>query len=58
MLDASQSDVSLLVNHKFGRFSTERLMQFLVRLGQDVEITIRARAKAKGMGRITVKAAE
>ncbi len=58
LLDASQSDVSLLVNHKFGRFSTERLMQFLVRLGQDVEITIRARAKAKGMGRITVKAAE
>ncbi len=63
MLDASQSDVSLLANHKFGRFSTERLMQFLVRLGQDVEITIRPRAKAKstgakGMGRITVKAAE
>ncbi len=63
MLDASQSDVSLLANHKFGRFSTERLMQFLVRLGQDVEITIRpgVRAKgtrAKGLGRITVKAAE
>jgi predicted XRE-type DNA-binding protein len=58
LLDASQSDVSLLANHKFGRFSTERLMQFLVRLGQDVEITIRPRAKAKGMGRITVKAAE
>lgn len=58
LLEASQSDVSLLVNHKFGRFSTERLMQFLVRLGQDVEITIRPRARAKGMGRITVKAAE
>lgn len=63
LLDASQSDVSLLANHKFGRFSTERLMQFLVRLGQDVEITIRSGAKAKGtrakgMGRITVKAAE
>jgi predicted XRE-type DNA-binding protein len=58
LLGASQSDVSLLANHKFGRFSTERLMQFLVRLGQDVEITIKARAKGKGMGRITVKAAE
>jgi hypothetical protein len=33
-------------------------MQFLVRLGQDVEITIKARARGKGMGRITVKAAE
>jgi predicted XRE-type DNA-binding protein len=63
VLDASQSDVSLLANHKFARFSTERLMQFLVRLGQDVEITIRPGARAKGtgtkgMGRITVKAAE
>lgn len=58
VLEASQSDVSLLVNHKFGRFSAERLMHFLVRLGQDVEITIKARAKSKGIGRITVKAAE
>ncbi len=58
LLEASQSDVSLLVNHKFGRFSTERLMQFLLRLGQDVEITIKARPKMKGLGRITVKAAE
>lgn len=58
LLDANQSDVSLLANHKFGRFSTERLMRFLVRLGQDVEITIKAHSKAKGMGRITVKAAE
>jgi predicted XRE-type DNA-binding protein len=58
LLGASQSDVSLLANHKFGRFSTERLMQFLVRLGQDVEITIKARTKGKGVGRITVKAAE
>lgn len=58
LLGASQSDVSLLTNHKFGRFSTGRLMQFLVRLGQDVEITIKARAKGKGVGRITVKAAK
>jgi predicted XRE-type DNA-binding protein len=58
LLGASQSDISLLTNHKFGRFSTERLMQFLVRLGQDVEITIKARPKGRGAGRITVKAAE
>jgi predicted XRE-type DNA-binding protein len=32
LLGASQSDVSLLVNHRFGRFSTERLMHFLVGL--------------------------
>jgi len=58
LLGASQSDVSLLANQKFGRFSTERLMHFLVCLGQDVEITIKARPKGKGKGRITVKAAE
>jgi predicted XRE-type DNA-binding protein len=58
VLGASQSNVSLLANHRFGRFSAERLMQFLVRLGQDVEITIKPRAKGKGLGRIKVKAAE
>lgn len=57
LLEASQSDISLLANHKFHRFSTERLMHFLVRLGQDVEITIKSKPKGKGIGRITVKAA-
>ncbi len=38
LLGASQSDVSLLAAHKFGRFSTERLTHFLLRLGHDVEV--------------------
>lgn len=57
LLEASQSDVSLLINHKFQRFSTDRLMQFLVRLGQDVEITIKSKPKGREHGRISVKAA-
>lgn len=57
LLEVSQSDVSLLANHKFQRFSTDRLMQFLVRLGQDVEITIKSKPKGRDHARITVKAA-
>jgi predicted XRE-type DNA-binding protein len=56
-LDATQSDVSLLTNHKFDRFSTDRLMQILTRLGRDVEITIKPKPSRRSVGRLTVKAA-
>ena len=45
-----QPDVSKLLRGHFRKFSVERLMRFLVALGQDVEIVVRpvsaARAKA------------
>lgn len=33
-------------------------LQFPVLLGQDVEIIVKTRARGRGMGRITIKAAE
>ena len=50
-LGIEQPDVSKLLKGHFRQFSVERLMRFLVALGQDVEIVVRpvsaARAKAK-----------
>jgi predicted XRE-type DNA-binding protein len=49
-LGVEQPDVSKMLKGHFRQFSVERLMRFLVALGQDVEIVVRpvsaARAKA------------
>jgi predicted XRE-type DNA-binding protein len=49
-LGIDQPDVSKMLKGHFRQFSVERLMRFLVALGQDVEIVVRpvsaARAKA------------
>jgi predicted XRE-type DNA-binding protein len=42
-----QPHVSDLVRYRLNRFSVERLMQFLSRLGRDVEIRIRERSTRK-----------
>jgi predicted XRE-type DNA-binding protein len=46
LLGIKQPHVSLLVRNRAGRFSVERLMDFLAALGQDVEITVRPRARS------------
>jgi predicted XRE-type DNA-binding protein len=50
-LGIEQPDVSKMLRGHFRQFSVERLMRFLVALGQDVQIVVRpasaARAKAK-----------
>jgi predicted XRE-type DNA-binding protein len=57
VLGLKQPDVSLLMRGKFTRFSTDRLMQLLVRLGRHVEIVIHAPRSTRSRGRITVLAA-
>lgn len=49
-LGIDQPDVSKMLRGHFRQFSVERLMRFLVALGQDVEIVVRpaARRRAKG----------
>src|SRR5215813_1917717 len=42
LLKINQPKVSALKNYKLDGFSVERLMTFLLRLGQDVEIRIRS----------------
>ena len=56
LLDISQPKVSALKNYKLDGFSVERLMSFLLALGQDVEIRITPRRTARVPGRIVVHA--
>lgn len=56
-LGVSQPKVSALAHYKLDGFSAERLMTFLAALGQDVEIVVRDRPRARGAGRVSVKAA-
>ena len=52
----NQPKVSALLNYKLEGFSVERLMRFLVILGQDVEIVIKARPRSRS-ARLAVRAA-
>jgi predicted XRE-type DNA-binding protein len=58
LLDIPQPKVSALKNYRLDQFSVERLMAFLTRLNQDVEIMIRPRPSASGTGHISVLAAQ
>ncbi len=54
LLGIDQPRVSALKNGKLSLFSTEKLMEFLTVLGNDVDIVVKKRAKARGPGRIQV----
>lgn len=56
VLGISQPKVSALLRYKLEGYSVERLMRFLVALGQDVEIVVRAKPRTRA-GRIAVTAA-
>ena len=55
LLKINQPKVSALKNYKLDGFSVERLMTFLLALGQDVEIRIRSRRSSRTAGRIFVE---
>lgn len=55
-LEVSQPKISALKNYKLDGFSVERLMTFLLALGQDVEIRISPRRGARASGSIVVQA--
>jgi phage-related protein/predicted XRE-type DNA-binding protein len=48
ILGIKQPHVSLLMRNRSGNFSVERLMDFLIALGHDVEITVRPTRKHHG----------
>jgi predicted XRE-type DNA-binding protein len=56
ILGIKQPDVSALMNGKLASFSVDRLLQFLVRLNQNVEIVIRPALKGKQKAGIRVSA--
>ena len=50
LFGVKQPDVSKMLNGDFRQFSVERLMRFLVALGQDVEIVVKPQRGASGRG--------
>ena len=54
ILGIDQPKVSALLRGRLGGISVERLMRFLTRLDQDVDITIHPKAAAHLVGRIAV----
>jgi predicted XRE-type DNA-binding protein len=48
ILGIRQPHVSALMRNRYGSFSVERLVEFLVALGQDVEITVRPSRRRHG----------
>ena len=54
LMGIDQPKVSALFNGRLANFSSERLMRLLTTLGQDVEITIKAKPRTRERGRIRV----
>jgi predicted XRE-type DNA-binding protein len=55
LLDIDQPKISRLLRGQLSGFSTERLIQFLTMLGQDVVIVVRPAAhQARGVGHVSV----
>ena len=50
-----QPHVPALMRNRAGNFSVGRLMEFLTRLGQDVEIMVKPTRKAKGEMEVVVR---
>ncbi len=54
LMGIDQPKVSALLNGRLGNFSSERLMRLLTALGQDIEITVKAKPRNRAYGRIRV----
>ncbi len=54
LMRIDQPKVSALLNGHLANFSSERLMRLLTRLGQDVEIVVKAKPRRRPCGRIRV----
>jgi predicted XRE-type DNA-binding protein len=54
ILGIDQPKVSALKQGKLSGFSIERLMRFLLLLGQDIEIQVKARNKSRASARLRV----
>ncbi len=54
LMGIDQPKVSALLNGRLENFSSERLMRLLTALGQDVDITVKAKPRNRRLGRIRV----
>ncbi|HVC48322.1 MAG TPA: helix-turn-helix transcriptional regulator [Terracidiphilus sp.] len=54
LLGVDQPKVSALIRGRLAGFSLERLMRFLLRLGQDIRITVQASPSTRSRARVMV----
>ena len=54
IMGIDQPKVSALINGRLANFSSERLMHLLIALGQDVDITVKAKPRNRAHGRLRV----
>jgi len=54
LLRVDQPKISALTRGRLTGFSLDRLVRFLVLLGSDVEIVVKARPKSRSQARVTV----
>jgi predicted XRE-type DNA-binding protein len=54
LMGVDQPKVSALINGRLANFSSERLLHLLIALGQDVDITVKAKPKSRAHGRLRV----
>lgn len=54
LMGIDQPKVSALLNGRLANFSSDRLMRLLTALGQDVDITVRAKPSGHDKGRVRV----
>lgn len=54
LLGVKQPDISRMLHGDFRQFSVERLMRFLVALGQDVEIVVKPHQSSKSGAELQV----
>jgi predicted XRE-type DNA-binding protein len=55
VMGIDQPKVSALLSGRLASFSSERLMRLLTRLGQDVEIVVKSKPRARQRGRLRVR---
>jgi predicted XRE-type DNA-binding protein len=54
LLGIDQPKISALKQGRLSGFSVERLLRFLLRLGRDVEITVKSKPRSAEFGRLRV----
>ncbi len=54
LLGVDQPKISALIRGRLSGFSLERLMRFLLLLGQDIRITVRASPRSRARARVLV----
>lgn len=57
LMGVDQPKVSHMLHGRLGGFSTQRLMEFLMALGRDVEIVVRQAPRSRKRGRLRIAAA-